>query len=145
MGFWTYIFLMIAYLASLSRESIVLASTLIAFLANNIWFTRALARLDITGLVDRAFRVTVAGLELKPSSLEECKKPFKNYWRYTIGFWTYNSLLIAYLTSLCRESIMLASTLVTFLANNIWFTRALASLDIAVLVHRAFGVAFAGL
>ena len=53
---------MIAYLASLIRESIVLASTLVAFLANNIWFTRALARQDITGLVDRAFRVAVAGL-----------------------------------------------------------------------------------
>ena len=62
-------FQLITYLTSLSRESIVLASTLVAFLANNIRFTRALASLDITVLVDRAFRVAVAGLKLKPYSI----------------------------------------------------------------------------
>ena len=51
------------YLTSMCRESIVLASTLVAFLANNIRFTRTLARLDITVLVYRAFRVAVAGLK----------------------------------------------------------------------------------
>ena len=55
-----YIFLLITYLTSLSRESIVLGSALIAFCANDIWLTSAMPSLDITVLVERAFRVTVA-------------------------------------------------------------------------------------
>ena len=54
---------MITCLTSLSRESIVLGSTLVAFQANDILLTRALASLDIAVLVVRAFRVTVAGLK----------------------------------------------------------------------------------
>ena len=64
----------------------MLASTLVAFLANNIRFTRALASLDITVLVDRAFRVAVAGLKLKPYSISECKKLFKKLWKALIRF-----------------------------------------------------------
>ena len=51
------------------RESIMFCSALVAFLANNIQFTRALASLDVTVLVDRASRVAVAGLKLKPYSI----------------------------------------------------------------------------
>ena len=62
-GFWTDVFLLITYLTSLSRESVVLDSALVTCLANHIWFARALSRMDMTVLVMRAFRVTVAGLK----------------------------------------------------------------------------------
>ena len=55
------------YVTSLSiihRESIMFCTALVAFLAHNIQFTRALAGLNVTVLADRAFRVTVAGLKL---------------------------------------------------------------------------------
>ena len=56
---------MIAYLTeNQCRESVVLGSALVACPANYIWFTRALASLDVTVFVDRASRVTVAGLKL---------------------------------------------------------------------------------
>ena len=58
------IFLLITCLTSLSRESIVLGSTLVEFHTNDMWLTKALASLDITVLVDRASFVTVTGLKL---------------------------------------------------------------------------------
>ena len=57
------IFLLITYLTSLGRKSVVLGFALVAFHTNDIWLTKALASLYITVLVDRAFRVTVAGLK----------------------------------------------------------------------------------
>ena len=63
-GFWQHIIPLNSYLTSLSRESVVLGSALVACLANHVWFTRALSRMDITVLVVRASRVTVAGLKL---------------------------------------------------------------------------------
>ena len=66
----------------------MLGSALAAFPAYDIQFTRALASLDITVLVDRAFRVAVAGLKLKPYSISECKKLFKKLWKALIWFWT---------------------------------------------------------
>ena len=42
----------------------MLGSTLVAFQANDILLTRALASLDVAVLVDRASFVTVTGLKL---------------------------------------------------------------------------------
>ena len=124
----------------------MLGSTLFALPTNYIWLTKALASLDITVLVDRAFRVTVAGLKLLPLQFQSFRglvgKPFKaDIWFLD----RYIFLLITCLTSLSRESIVLGSTLVAFQASDIRLTRALASLDIAVLVVRAFRVTVAGL
>ena len=123
----------------------MLHSTLVAFLANNIWFTRALASLNVTVQVDRAFSVAVAGLKLKPYLFEERKKLFKNVEGSRLVFGRDNFQLFTCLTSLSRESVVFASTLVTILGNNIWFTGALASLDVTVLVDRAFRVTVARL
>ena len=73
-GSWIDFFLLISTcLTSLSRESIVLGSTLVAFHASDIRLTRALACLDIAVLVVRAFRVTVAGLKLKHPQFQDFK------------------------------------------------------------------------
>ena len=79
---------MITCLTSLSRESIVLGSTLVAFQANDICLTRALASLDITVLVVRAFRVTVAGLKLKHPKFQDKKVPWENCLKLISGSWT---------------------------------------------------------
>ena len=50
----------------------MLGSTLVAFHTSDIWLTKALASLEITVLVDRAFRVTVAGLK-KHSQFQDFK------------------------------------------------------------------------
>ena len=49
----------------------MLGSALVACLANHIWFTRALASLYVTVFVDRASRVTVAGLKLQDASFQD--------------------------------------------------------------------------
>ena len=58
------VFMLITYLTSLGRETVVLGCALVAFHADDIPFASTLASLDITVLVERAFRVTVAGLKL---------------------------------------------------------------------------------
>ena len=70
-GFWTDVPLLITYLTSLSRESVALGSALVTYPANHIWFARALASLDVTVFVDRASRVTVAGLKLQHASFQD--------------------------------------------------------------------------
>ena len=122
---------LITYLTSLSREPIMLGSALVACPANHIWFTRALASLDVTVSIDRASRVTVTGLKVYVTSpiSRNCSK-------------TNQTTFTVYLTSVSiihRQSIVLRSTLVTFLASNILFARTLASTNIAVRAYQVTG------
>ena len=82
---WKDNILLVTCLTSLSRESIVMGSALVACLANNILFTRALAT-TITVLVDRASRVAFTGLKLKPYSFQECKTLFKKLLKAHLWF-----------------------------------------------------------
>ena len=49
----------------------MLGSALVACPANHVWFARALASLDVTVFVERASRVTVAGLKLQHASFKD--------------------------------------------------------------------------
>ena len=90
---WKDNILLVTCLTSLSRESIVMGSTLVACLANNVLFTRALASLGMTVSGDRANMAAHAGLKLKPYSFIECKTLFKKLLK--VDFWFLGMIILS--------------------------------------------------